>query len=444
MARDTEKLKFSFPACWEDVEIMQIHFATFRPRHLNIEDYETKMKFWKDLVTQYLKFWGQITFSLRDLQLKLMRGDQLPACLDTVLSEMYQQNQIRPRTDHDLENSWTGWLINSLVKRPLSWSWLKLKHSVVGEDVEATKLVEWIHLEVLNDICGLMVKKILPENRGKLFHFDAFKSLCDVHHIRIHSEKDIFACLITLHARHLVGLEFKTEKQARCIHLIKIPFKETDDLSINELDLGVHRLQITQADLLKQLQNLEEEIKANDEKARQYIKENKRQMAKTYLRKRHLVEKNHERRSLALYNIELLLSSVEEAQNSGVVRDAYKIGSSTLQKILSNSGLKYDNVDEVLADVQETLEQHREVQDVLSNGVLDTASTQEDDQLENELRALCGETNSVSNAAVINNNERLEVVISDQEMIEMLANLEVEEASVSLPSTRTVKPLQEC
>ncbi|SPP87338.1 charged multivesicular body protein 7 [Drosophila guanche] len=447
MARGAEKSEFSFPACWEDSKVMQIRFATFRPRHLSIEDYDTKMKFWKDLVTQYLKFWGRVTFSLRDLQLNFMRGDQLPACLDTVISEMHQQKQIRPRTEYDNDpaNTWSGWLMNSLVKRPLSWSWLKIKHSVVGEDMEASTLVEWIHLGVLNDICELMIKKLLPENRGKLFHFDAFKSLCDVHQIRIHTEKDIFACLISLHVRQLVGLEFKTEKQVRSIHLIKIPFKETDDLNINETDHAVHNLQITQADLLKQLENLEEEIKANDEKARQYIKENKRQMAKTYLRKRHLVEKNHERRSIALHNIESLLSSVDEAQNSGVVLDAYKIGSSTLQKVLSDSGLKYDSVDEVLADVRETLEQHREVQDVLSNSTVDPTASQEDDQLENELRELCGEAATVpqkSNAAASNNNDRFEVVISDQEMIEMLANLEVEDGSVSVSSTRTLKQLQ--
>lgn len=50
---------------------------------------------------------------------------------------------------------------------------------------------------------------------------------------------------------------------------------------------------MTQASLLNQLEALEEDIKANDAKARQYVKENKRQLAKTYLRKRRLLEQNH-------------------------------------------------------------------------------------------------------------------------------------------------------
>nr|XP_016924643.1 charged multivesicular body protein 7 [Drosophila suzukii] len=435
--------QFRFPESWKDNARMQVQFAMFRPRHLGTEDYDGKMKFWKDLIAKYLKFSGRPIFSLRDLQLQFMRGDQLPACLDTVISDMQQTKQIRSRSEfeQDPANSWSGWLVNSLVKRPLSWSWSKIKQSVVGEDLEASSLLEWIHLDVLNSTCDLITEKVLSENSGKLLHFEAFKSLCKAQQVRIHSDKDYCVCLLALNVRQIVGLEFKVEKGQRQIHLIKIPKNDGDDLNISQEDHAVHNLQNTQAQLLKQLEELEEDIKVNDEKARQYLKENKRQLAKTYLRKRHLLEKNHERRSLALHNIESLLCSVDEAQNSGVVLDAYKIGSNTLKKVLSDSGLKYDNVDEVLADVRDTLDQHREVQDVLSTSVVEGAS-QEEDQLERELRELCGESSQSTFGPLINNNEKPEVVITDEEMIAMLQDLEVEDGTVSQMSTRTVKAIQ--
>lgn len=77
--------------------------------------------------------------------------------------------------------------------------------------------------------------------------------------------------------------------------LLKLLFLANNDKSveITETDHAVHNLKMTQASLLKQLENLEEDIKENEEKARQYIKENKRQLAKTYLRKKLLKEKNH-------------------------------------------------------------------------------------------------------------------------------------------------------
>ncbi|KAH8240152.1 hypothetical protein KR032_011673, partial [Drosophila birchii] len=435
--------EFRLPQCWKDNAVMQVQFAMFRSRHLSNEDYDAKMKFWKELIANYLRFCGRPVFSLRDLQLQFMRGDQLPACLDTVISEMAQRKLIRSRTefDYDPANSWSGWLMNSLVKRPLSWSWSKIKHSVVAEDLEAASTVEWIHLDVLNGICDLITEKVLPENSGKLLHFDAFKSLCKSQQIRIQSDKDFCVCLISLNVRKIVGLEFKTEKGLRQIHLVKIPKKQGEDLNISQEDHAVHNLQNTQAQLLKQLENLEEDIKVNDDKARQYLKENKRQMAKTYLRKRHLLEKNHERRSIALHNIESLLSSVDEAQNSGVVLDAYKIGSNTLKKVLSDSGLKYDNVDEVLADVRDTLDQHREVQDVMSNSSVVEGVSQDEDELEKELRELCGETEkpvTPSPMSFINNNDRAEVVITDEDVIAMLQNLEVEDGTMSQSSGKTL------
>ncbi|KAH8300403.1 hypothetical protein KR018_004397 [Drosophila ironensis] len=434
--------QFNFPDCWTDNNTMRLRFSTFQARHWDTQGYDTKMSFWTQLISDYLKFYGRPVFCLRDLQLLFMRGDQLPACLDAVLSHLQLQKQIRAYKEFEQDpwNSWSGWLVNSLVKRPLSWGWYKIKHSVVAEDLEAPTLLEWIHLDALNSTCERIVEDLVPENAGKLLHFDAFKSLCKANQIRIHSDKDLGVCLLSLNVRQIVGLEFKTEKGARQIHLVKIPKKQGDDLNISQEDHAVHNLQNTQAQLLKQLESLEEDIKINDHKARQYIKENKRQMAKTYLRKRILLEKNHERRSVALHNIESLLSSVDEAQNSGVVLDAYKIGSNTLKKVLSESGLKYDNVDEVLADVRETLDQHREVQDVMSNSVAESVSHDED-QLEKELRELAGEAtaSNVHPLTLTNNNERPEVVITDQELLAMLDDLEVEDGSVSQASTKSVK-----
>lgn len=87
-----------------------------------------------------------------------MRGEQIPACLDTVIAEMEQRKQIRLRSEYESDpmNSWSGWLLNSFVKRPLSQSWLKLKHSIIAEDVGARSLLEYVHVDVMQvryDIC---------------------------------------------------------------------------------------------------------------------------------------------------------------------------------------------------------------------------------------------------------------------------------------------------
>ncbi|ALC43823.1 CG5498 [Drosophila busckii] len=425
----TQFKEFNFPPIWEDKAKMKVLLSTFHPRHFDCDQYDSKMMFWIDLIKQYCYYAGKANISVRELQLQFMRGEQMPACLDMVVSHMDQQKQIRLRSDYEYDplNSWSGWFVNSFVRRPLSRSWLKLKHSIIAENVEAQSMVEWIHLEVMQGICDEMEKKVLFKNRGKLLHFEAFKALCEASSMHVHPEF-LPLCLLTLQTRRQVVLDFKIERKTRCIHLIKIPASEQESLVITESDHAVHNLQVTQGNLLKQLEELEDEIKLNDDKARQYVKENKRQLAKTYLRKRNLLEKSHERRSLALNNIETLLTNVDEAKNTGVVLDAYKIGSKTLQKVLNESGLKYDNVDEVLADVRETLEQHREVQDVLSTSSTDVAGCDED-ALEKELRDLIGESAAVQPDISINNNKP-EIVIDDEQLIAMLNDLEVEEGSI--------------
>ncbi|EDV97624.1 GH14595 [Drosophila grimshawi] len=398
------------------------------------------MYFWMDLIKQYCTFMGKANISLRELQLQFKRGEQIPACLDAVLTQMEQQKMIRLRTEYEEDpmNSWRGWLVNSFVKRPLSRSWLKLKHSIFTPDAGVDSLVEWIHLEVLQSICHEMEEKVLLKNRGKLLHFEAFMSLCEACEMHIHVDF-LDLCLLFHAARKQVALEVMIERQMRRIHLIKIPANENDSLIITEADHAMHDLEMTQANLLKQLEGIEEDIKSNENKALQYVKENKRQLAKTYLRKKRLLEKNHERRSIALHNIETLLSNVDEAQHSGVVLDAYKTGTKMLQKVLNNSGLKYDNVDEVLADVRETMDQHREIQDVMSNSTADVA-TNDEEELEIELHKLMGgkETTKPMNV-VTNNNNKPELVIEDKDLIAMLNDLDVEDGTISQSSHKTLE-----
>ncbi|KAH8371440.1 hypothetical protein KR093_007499, partial [Drosophila rubida] len=427
---------FEFPPVWDENNKMKELLATFHSRDLSPGSYDAKMLFWADLIKKHCRHLGKANFCLRELQLQFMRGEQIPACLDTVLADMEQQKQIRLRTEYEYDplNSWSGWLVNSFVKRPISKSWLKLKHSIIAEDVVAQALIEWVHVDVVQHLCNEIDRNVLHKNRGKLLHFEGFKSICKNSKLNVH-ENCLHLCLITLQARKLIAIEYKIERQTKTIHLIKIPVNEHDSLIISETDHAKHNLEMTRVGLLKQLEELEDEIKVNDSKVRQYVKENKRQLAKTYLRKRRLLEKNHERRSIALHNIETLLSNVDEAQNTGVVLDAYKMGSKMLQNVLNESGLKYDDVDEVLADVRDTLDQHREVQDVMSNSNVDVTCVDED-ELEKELKDLLGEKEAVLPNKSYNNNKP-EIVIDDAQLIAMLDDLEVADETISQTSQRT-------
>ncbi|CAD7005910.1 unnamed protein product [Ceratitis capitata] len=388
---------FPYPTCWNDDVRMNVLLAPFRNREVNPENYDSKMKFWQDMIAQYCEHEGSGCFCKRDLQLTFARGDRIPYGLDTVLSEMLYTKKIRTRADfeYDPENTWSGWAVNSFVKRPISWGWQTLK-SKIGIQVERDSgLLEYVHLEVMKKFCKQIQQSLLQQHQGELLHYESFKKLADA--ALTLKEDCLLLCLHVLHCQRKVGLEFKVEDQEQQIHLIKIPAKNDANIAITETDRAVHNLKMTQVSLLKQLENLEEDMRENEEKARQYVKENKRQLAKTYLRKKHLMEKNHEKRSIALHNIESLITSVDEAQSHGQILDAYKIGSKALQKALNDSGLKYDNVDEVIAEVRDTMETHQELQDTLANAGLSDIATggadlNDNDALERELQQILGQT----------------------------------------------------
>ncbi|XP_018785377.1 PREDICTED: charged multivesicular body protein 7 [Bactrocera latifrons] len=435
---------FPYPPCWKNGVRMIALLAPFRIRELNPEHYDSKLKFWEDMIALYCEHTGTGCFCKRDLQHTFTRGDRIPSGLDTVFSEMLHAKKIRARADfeYDPENTWSGWAMNNFVKLPISWGWQTLKSRIGLQSENQANWLEYVHLDVMKKFCKQLQQSVLQEHQGELLHYENFRELSSA--VLALKEDCLHLCLHVLHCQRKIGVEYKLDKKEQQIHLIKIPSKTDTSIEITETDRAVHNLKMTQASLLKQLEKLEEDIKENAEKARQYIKENKRQLAKTYLRKKQLLEKNHEKRSIALHNIESLITSVDEAQSHGQILDAYKIGSKALQKALNDSGLKYDNVDEVIAEVRDTMETHQELQDTLANaGVSDIAAggadVNDNDALERELQQILGQTGQTPTKPT-NTNENANISksaasglpkpqITDAELLAMLAGLEVEDGS---------------
>ncbi|TMW44425.1 hypothetical protein DOY81_010492 [Sarcophaga bullata] len=430
--------EYPYPACWQDDARVQVLLAPFRERSVNPENYDSKMRFWQDTIRDYCLFKGKANFCKQELQHKFTKGLRVPCCLDLVLNEMQKQNLIRLRKDYeyDPENSWSGWAVNSFVKKPLSWGIDKIKEKLGTIDTNQQSLTHFIHLEVIKKYCNDVQDKLFqPKYSGSLHHYDTLqKELCPQLNI---TEECFKLCLHTLYCQRKIGLEYKSNKNVFEIHLIKIPAKDDQNIAISESDHALHNLQVTKDNLLKQLDDIEVDIKYNENKAREYMKENKRLLAKTYLRKKHLLEQNHEKRSLALHNIETLLSNVHEAKLNGVILDAYKYGSKALQNALEVSNLNYDNVDEIVSDVRESMDSFREIQDSLANANLDNSllndSLADEDELEKELREIMGETVNTTTKSTKENNITTgtanKIEITDAELLNMLNDLEIEQDS---------------
>ncbi|XP_058980141.1 charged multivesicular body protein 7-like [Musca domestica] len=427
--------QFQLPAVLNDELRAQALYAPFRERSVNPENYDSKMKFWKDIILEFCLHRGTSTFSKYELLQTFSIGQRVPSCLDTVIGEMQRSGLIRPRLEYEYDpsNGWTGWAVLRFWKNPLH----KIKNAVLSPN-SAQQDHMFVHLTAMKKYCkDLQAIFENPPFSGAIFCYEELKN--SIFASTKMSEDCLVLCLQTLSCQNKIGLHYRQNVDGnnnQIIHLVKIPSASHPSVIINESDIGLHNLHTTRQLLLKQLENLEFQVAENEEKARQYIKENKRLLAKTYLRKKHLLEKSHAKRSDALHNIESLMSNLDDAKHNGVILDAYKYGTKALQEILKSSNLTYDNVEEIVSDLRETIDTNSDLQEIIAKtSTSECLSTEEEDELERELKGLFADQAAASspiipgkapaNDSQITQPQKIE--ISDAELIAMLDELEVEQ-----------------
>lgn len=122
-----------YPACWQDDDRMDNLFAPFREKTVNPVNYETKMKFWKNLIKEYCTTKGSATISLSELRVVFERKGKRPHCLNTVLDELLSEGMAKSKSQFmESPLTWTGWAIEKLVKSPFRWGFDKVKERVIS------------------------------------------------------------------------------------------------------------------------------------------------------------------------------------------------------------------------------------------------------------------------------------------------------------------------
>lgn len=141
-----------YPACWQEDERMDNLFAPFRDKSVNPVNYETKMKFWKNLIIEYSTLKGNPTISLDELRIAFQRKGKKPYCLNTVLDELLTDGTVKPKSQF-MEApllSWAGWAVNKLVKAPLRWGFDRVKERVIStqNNGNCDESTEYVVIEV--------------------------------------------------------------------------------------------------------------------------------------------------------------------------------------------------------------------------------------------------------------------------------------------------------
>ncbi|KAI9579317.1 charged multivesicular body protein 7-like [Glossina fuscipes] len=421
---------FPYPACWQDNVRMGFLLSTFRERTVNPESFDSKLQFWTNLIRDYCEYKGDANFNKEELKIRFTRNGHVPACLDTVLSNMLQLKIICASEDYKLNinSNWTEWALHNFIKGPFLWVYGTLKFWLNPNEMTAdTHRIEYVHMDVLRKFC-MQVYELLQKSpfKGTVQPYEVF--IEEVLRVMTISENCIKMCAQTLHYERKIDLLYKLGDSENRIQLIKVPMENEPVTGINENDIVIHKMKAVRMTLMEQLRDIEVKIEEIKSSIRKYLKENNRRMAKPLLQKKHLLENTHKKQSLALQNIETLLLSVEEAKHNGIILDAYKSGSKALQNIFDTSNLNNDTVTDIVADVNETIETHKEIGDILADTNLNVSDSYDDNDLERELAQITGE--NVETETKIDKTIAYEKsVLTDDQLINMLEELEVEQKS---------------
>lgn len=149
-----------FPDCWNDDERMENLFAPFRVKSVNPVNYETKMKFWKNLIKEYCEVKGSASVTINELRDTLQRNGKKPHCLSTVFEEQSNEASIKRKSEfmEPPQLTWSGWAIDKLVKVPLKWGFNKVKERALptASDAKQLESTEFIVLEVVKVSLGCL------------------------------------------------------------------------------------------------------------------------------------------------------------------------------------------------------------------------------------------------------------------------------------------------
>lgn len=190
-----------------------------------------------------------------------------------------------------------------------------------------------------------------------------------------------------LHCRQKVVTESVEDDSAGEDQRIVLKFgTETHKaFAFTEMELAIHKLELTERHLEERIKLLEQEMHEQEEAAKRLLLEKKRALAKVALRKRDMAAKRVDKRVSCLVNVQTLIEKIHDVADDGKVIDAYRTGTKSLQMALKKSGITLDTVDEAIADMQEVMEVHDEIKSAMSTV---GAPSDDDAALEKELEQL--------------------------------------------------------
>lgn len=376
---------------------MSVMLNTFRPRQVNPEHYDQKMKFWKAMIEDYCDYKGSSRVSIQELKKVFVRNGTVPYCLQDVFDEMQLEGNLVSKDEFmQLPKSLTSWAIDSLLVKPLSWGFGKIKEKIVSNTQdEQTQFV--VKSAAINH------SKLLLEHVRT--HFDTIKVISMDELMKGAVDIDGVSAdglLLALHQLSTVDkrvyIEEHNTTDPNHHHKLLLKFSEPHQVvqPITEMERSIYNLEQTEKFLLETIDKKEAQLNEVLKQVKDCLKDGKKQIAKTYLRKKHLMEADLLKSFNVLDNVQTMLQRVHASKSDKEIMSTYKMGSDAIKAAFAESGINLDNVHDIIEDMQEIYADQEECQAAISEplrGVHDI----DDSALEKELMDMIADDNKNQN-----------------------------------------------
>ncbi|KAG7486073.1 charged multivesicular body protein 7 [Solea senegalensis] len=367
----------TLPPDWDDDERMNFMFSDFKEnRDVNTTDWDSKMDFWTTAILKSCRDRRTVCVSLQELNSIFRRKEKSPLGLSTVLQSMLRCGKIQRESEFAVDCGWVSWAVGLLLVKPLKWTF----SSLVGS--RRLSLEEsFVVIELVKEKAA----ELLQAYKSSEF---ACRSLLSFHELRVLSSK-VCADESTL---CMALLQLQREKQVMVsLHEGEkiVKFRQRFSITpVNDVDIGVYQLQISEKLLEEQVNKLGLESDRCREEARALLRQGKKSQALKSLRGCKRLEKRADNLLASLETIRGILERIAQSQTDKTVMQAYQAGVSALR--LSLKDVTVERAENLVDQIQELCDTQDEVNQTLSSGV--SSADVDLDDLEEELKALLDES----------------------------------------------------
>ncbi|KAJ3085677.1 hypothetical protein HK102_013941 [Quaeritorhiza haematococci] len=367
---------------WTSDAKMQSMFSAFAPREVNETLYDSKLRWWRELLLN-LSEKGLLdadsvgVFLAEDgLDVKFRRKGRVPLGLGTVLSEMKCDGQLVPISTFlrsarfELSvSSLAQWVFQTMVKSPIVWGFSQIVGTGSNSGARSTEPLVVIPvikkvgerlLQVLREEFHYLVDLVVDfEEFGRLLKRALESEFPDWTPRR--EEMQVIVAYLDQQNKLAV---FEDEST------VVVKLRKPDDIStkriaVTDVDKGIVVIKVTKRKITHQVKQLEDNIERTKTDILEKMRVGKKQQAVLLLRQRKGMEKVLTTRLQSLESLDAIIEKIRGAETDVDVLTAYSTGTQTLKSFMEQHGLTVEKADQVMDEVQDALADQREIDEAL-------------------------------------------------------------------------------